>query len=100
MPKPVDPNCRCVADHRPVPLEMHVHHVWPLGDGGPNVTGNMVTLCPTTHSSAHDLLRAIKRSGGTLTYRRAQELYTEPVSRYAYSVARLGWLRFKAQALG
>ena len=99
MPKPADPNCRCVSVHRPVPLETHAHHIWPTADGGPNVADNLVQLCPTTHANVHDLLRELKRSGGKLTYRQAQEMYTEPVSQYAFSVARLGWLRFMGPAL-
>lgn len=95
MAKPADSYCRCVVGHRPAPLELHGHHIWPTADGGPDIVSNMVTLCPTTHANVHDLLRSIKRSGGTLTYRQAQAIYAEPVSQYAFSVARLGWLRFK-----
>lgn len=36
------------------------HHVWPLGDGGPNVAANKVRVCANAHYSIHaylDLLR-------------------------------------------
>lgn len=46
----------CVAHvHREdVPIE--VHHVWPKGDGGPDVKTNRVRVCANAHSSIHDLL--------------------------------------------
>jgi hypothetical protein len=37
-----------------VPLELH--HVWPVGEGGPNVKANRVSVCSNAHSSVHDLL--------------------------------------------
>jgi hypothetical protein len=37
-----------------VPIE--VHHVWPVGEGGPNVATNRVPLCSNAHSAVHDLL--------------------------------------------
>lgn len=37
-----------------VPLE--VHHVWPLGEGGPDIASNRVTVCSNGHSAIHDLL--------------------------------------------
>jgi 5-methylcytosine-specific restriction endonuclease McrA len=37
-----------------VPLEDH--HVWPIGQGGPNVRTNKVRICSNAHSSTHDLL--------------------------------------------
>ncbi len=88
----------CVAEHRPEPLEPHRHHILPKSDGGPDTEDNLVTLCPTTHANAHDLLRLIRKRRGALTYRQAQQLYTEPVSRYAFAIARLGWLRMQARA--
>jgi hypothetical protein len=37
-----------------VPIE--VHHIWPLGDGGPNQAANKVTVCANAHYSIHALL--------------------------------------------
>lgn len=42
-----------------VPIE--VHHVWPLGDGGPNIAANRVALCSNAHSAAHDLLDKMRK---------------------------------------
>jgi hypothetical protein len=56
--------CRCVMRHVPEPQELHRHHVWPTGKGGPNIASNLLYLCPTTHSSAHKLWREYDRVGG------------------------------------
>ena len=72
-PLKVDPDgirqCGCVKDHTPEPRELHRHHVWPTGEGGPNTRANLRWLCPTTHSNAHKLWRAYEEAGGTPTWR-------------------------------
>lgn len=47
-------NCWAHKHRELVPIE--VHHVWPVGNGGPNVKENKVSLCANAHSSTHDLL--------------------------------------------
>lgn len=37
--------CLCVKNHVPEPRELHRHHVWPLGEGGPDVVANLRWLC-------------------------------------------------------
>jgi hypothetical protein len=37
-----------------VPLEWH--HVWPLGDGGPNIAINKIRVCANAHYSIHAVL--------------------------------------------
>lgn len=49
--------CQCVASHSPACRATHAHHVWPLGMGGPDTPDNIVTVCPNTHASTHQLLR-------------------------------------------
>lgn len=56
--------CKCVSKHVPRPLELHKHHVWPLGEGGPDVRENLVILCPTTHSNVHRLWRLYEQNEG------------------------------------
>lgn len=51
--------CRCVKNHNPEVAELHVHHIWPLGEGGPRQLDNEVFLCPTMHSNVHRALRAL-----------------------------------------
>ena len=57
----------CVRTHVPAVLddEAEAHHVWPLGEGGPNIAGNLLYLCGNSHNSAHALWRLYKRYGGT-----------------------------------
>lgn len=57
-------NCKCVSKHVPRPLELHKHHVWPVGEGGPDVKENLVVLCPTMHSNIHRLWRLYEKYGG------------------------------------
>ncbi len=59
--RPVGPRrCECVSTHNPTQLddEAEGHHVWPLGEDGPDVAANMRWLCPTTHTKVHNLWRA------------------------------------------
>lgn len=42
-----------------VPLEDH--HIWPLGEGGPNTKANRIMVCSNAHSSVHDLLAKLKK---------------------------------------
>lgn len=56
--------CNCVGSHNPNPMELHRHHIWPLGEGGPATDDNVVWLCPTSHVNVHELFRAwIKYEG-------------------------------------
>jgi hypothetical protein len=41
-------NCWAHKHRELVPIE--VHHVWPVGNGGPNVKENKVSLCANAHS--------------------------------------------------
>lgn len=50
--------CICVRDHNPNPMELHKHHIHPLGMGGTDTDDNIVWLCPTSLANVHELLRA------------------------------------------
>lgn len=42
---------RCViCSHKE---SLHLHHVEPVAEGGPNATGNLVTLCANCHMAVH-----------------------------------------------
>lgn len=56
--------CNCVTDHNPNPMELHRHHIHPLGHGGQDTEDNEVWLCPTAHSNVHELLRAFLKYEG------------------------------------
>lgn len=48
--------CQVHGWHRPRVHEPDVHHIWPLGDGGPQTADNQVVVCPTGHRNIHQLL--------------------------------------------
>ena len=56
--------CKCVGKHIPRAMELHKHHIWPLGEGGPDTKANLLLLCPTTHSNVHMLWRLYEDYNG------------------------------------
>ena len=56
--------CQCVGKHIPKPMELHKHHVWPIGEGGPDIKANLVLLCPTTHANVHRLWKLYEEYEG------------------------------------
>ena len=58
-------SCICVLFHNPNPMELHRHHIFPLGMGGTGTPDNTVWLCPTSHANVHELLRAWVKYEGT-----------------------------------
>lgn len=70
-----------------VPLE--VHHVWPLGNGGPNIAANKVTICSNAHSAAHDLLAKMLKAD-------TPRIPWKVRIRYGYRVRRIATAGFTA----
>jgi hypothetical protein len=56
--------CRCVGKHIPKPLELYIHHVWPIEEGGPDVKENQVILCPTADSNVDKLWSLYEEHSG------------------------------------
>jgi hypothetical protein len=54
--------CAVHRYHWPPVRETVLHHMWPLGMGGPDVPANLVRICPTGHSNVHRAVRAIIRN--------------------------------------
>ena len=78
--------CQCVLRHSPVPMELHRHHVWPLGEGGPDVAANLRWLCPTTHSSAHKLWREYQKRSTAPPWDVLRKY-----NKYTRDIVALGW---------
>lgn len=78
--------CACVSNHNPNVNHVHRHHIWPLGEGGPNEDWNLVWLCPTTHENVHVLLRAYKQYEGTPPWEVRKHFGS-----YARGLAQRGW---------
>ena len=82
--------CVCTSDHRPATARTQRHHLWPLGLGGPEVDATLVLLCPTTHDLVHHALRGMVRDGW------APWAAGQGMTRYAHSIATLGWQSWDA----
>ncbi len=75
--KEVDPHSQLRTTSQPCQLhtrhmpESHInlrHHVWPLGEGGPDTADNIVVVCATGHYNIHDLLNFFKMHNGKVPY--------------------------------
>jgi len=77
--------------HTPNPHQNHFHHIWPLGDGGPNTADNRVVVCPTGHANIHVLLTLFKAYRGTVPY---NELRTFSFGEREYALR--GWQAIQA----
>jgi hypothetical protein len=42
-------------------VSYEIHHVWPLGYHGPDVTWNKIRICPNAHSDIHYLMELMFR---------------------------------------
>lgn len=49
-----------------VPLEWH--HVWPLGNGGPDVRQNKIRVCANGHYSIHAMLDYLQKANGDVPW--------------------------------
>jgi hypothetical protein len=83
-----DRQCHCVLRHSPVPQELHRHHVWPLGEGGPDTSANLRWLCPTSHSGAHKLWREYRKCAGTPPWE-----ITRHYPKYIRDLVHEGWMQ-------
>jgi hypothetical protein len=78
--------CVCVKVHIPKPAVLHAHHVWPLGEGGPNTSANELWVCPTTHYGIHALWPLMDRYDGKVPTTELKRF-----SRYVRAVVQRGW---------
>lgn len=60
--------CQVHQRHVPEPHVNHRHHVWPKGEGGPDIADNIIAVCPTGHYSIHDLIKEYKMYMGKVPY--------------------------------
>lgn len=86
--------CQVHKKHIPESHLNHVHHVWPRGDGGPDIPENKIVACPTGHYNIHDLLSHYKIFMGAVPY---TVLRTYSVEERKY--AKLGFDRMTRKAM-
>jgi hypothetical protein len=80
--------------HTPQSHINEVHHVWPLGDNGPDIAANKVVICATGHNSVHDLLGLWRKAGGEPAWDVRQHY-----SKGERALAATGWDRIQRQAM-
>jgi hypothetical protein len=86
--------CDVHGQHQPTSHINEIHHVWPLGAGGPNIHDNKVTVCATGHNSIHDLLNQWLKAKGDPGWD-VQRHYTH----WERHLAKLGYERIQRGAM-
>ncbi len=86
--------CLVHGQHIPASHANHRHHVWPLGDGGPDIAANVVVVCPTGHYNIHTLLDEYRIRDGQVSYTIARRF-----ARGERDLALLGWERITRKAM-
>ena len=65
-----------------VPQESH--HIWPLGDGGPNIKSNRLLVCSNGHGEIHGYLDLLFKYDNAVPWRIAQH-FGDSAKFYAYA---------------
>ena len=86
----------CIAHRHASLVPLERHHVWPLGDGGPNIADNLIDICCNGHFSIHSLLDLARKHGSMEAVPwETRRRYGPTIRRYAT----LGWDRIQRQAM-
>jgi hypothetical protein len=67
--------CQVHRYHWPPVLETEVHHVQPLGMGGPDIPSNTVKVCGSGHANIHRVLHALAYGRQTPKSTRKERFY-------------------------
>lgn len=81
--------CSLHRYHSPRPAYSQLHHIWPLGLGGPEKASNRIPVCGTGHNNIHQLLNFYVDFKGTPPWPIRREF--GPGER---EIAAEGWRRF------
>lgn len=83
-------DCACHHHREWVPLE--IHHVWPKGDGGPDVPTNKVTICENAHGAIHSLLDHMRKGPVPWIIRRRYGRKVRAFAQLGYDRMQRGYL--------
>lgn len=86
--------CALHVEHLPSTHVNEIHHIWPRGDGGPNVAANRIVICATGHNNIHALLNEYRIAGGRPRYSIARRF-----TKSERELAQLGWERMQRGAM-
>lgn len=86
--------CQVHNKHTPASHVNDVHHVWPLGEGGPDIAANRVVVCATGHHNIHKLISLFKVHHGNVPYTELRTFAFEE-----RNLAQLGYERITRQAM-
>lgn len=86
--------CQIHTRHVPNPHVNEVHHIWPLGKGGPDIPENRIVVCATGHNNIHHLIREHELHKGKVPY-----IVLRTYAKSERDLARLGYQRAKRQAM-
>ena len=84
--------CELHNSHYPAPRRIDVHHIWPSGEGGPDIPENIVGVCQTGHTNIHTLLEIYLDGGPEVG---AERTFGKNERKYA----KLGYERISNQTL-
>jgi hypothetical protein len=90
--------CVVHKQHTPKSHINEIHHVWPKGDGGPDIPQNRIVVCATGHNNIHaliDLYRKAWKDG----QREPTFLELSHWGASEQKVAALGWQRIQQQRM-
>lgn len=80
--------CEIHKKHFPSSYQNEVHHVWPRGEGGPDIPANRVVVCATGHNNIHLLISQYKIHRGNLPWS-----YRKNFTKQERDLAELGYDR-------
>lgn len=86
--------CQIHTQHKPRSHVNHVHHIWPLGEGGPNIADNKIVVCPTGHYNIHTLIDLLLKKNGNVSW-----ADLAPYTLNERSYAKLGYMRILRKSM-
>jgi hypothetical protein len=86
--------CTFHRKHEPRSHVNEIHHVWPLGHGGPDIPENRVVICATGHNSVHQIISELILGHGNMSWA-ALRAYGKDER----DLAKLGYDRIVRQAM-
>lgn len=85
-PRQVQMGLECGVHRHDEWVPLHVHHIWPVGMGGPDIARNRVRVCANGHYAIHAFIDHLIKTEGAVPWEIARH-FGPAVRGYAHS----GW---------